>query len=86
VKRGTMCGDWRVLDRIGGGGNGDVYRCKGQDGAEAAIKVLKRGRDRRHDRMPRLSSFKKTSKTEGIVTELSRYRELFVIARNSSFQ
>jgi TolB-like protein len=39
-----------------------------------------------HDRMPRLSSFKKTSKTEGIVTELSRYRELFVIARNSSFQ
>jgi serine/threonine protein kinase len=48
-----MCGDWRVLDRIGGGGNGDVYRCKGQDGAEAAIKVLKRGRDRRHDRMPR---------------------------------
>jgi len=33
-----------------------------------------------------LKLFQKTSKTEGIVTELSRYRELFVIARNSSFQ
>jgi serine/threonine-protein kinase len=48
-----MCGGWRVLGRIDGGGNGDVYRCQGRDGTEAAIKILKRDRDRRGDRMPR---------------------------------
>jgi Protein kinase domain len=53
VKRGAMCGAWLVLGRIGGGGNGDVYRCQGPDGTEAAIKVLKRGEGRRDDRMPR---------------------------------
>lgn len=51
------CGTWRVLDRIGGGGNGDVYRCAGtvapRSGLEAAIKILKRGRDARRDRVPR---------------------------------
>ncbi|HCU97632.1 MAG TPA: hypothetical protein DHU96_34945 [Actinobacteria bacterium] len=53
MKRGTTCGDWRILDRIDGGGNGEVYRCQGLDGTEAAIKILKRGPDRRGDRMPR---------------------------------
>jgi serine/threonine protein kinase len=48
-----MCGDWRVLGRIDSGGNGDVYYCHGLDDAEAAIKILKRDRDRRGDRMPR---------------------------------
>jgi hypothetical protein len=41
------------MDRIGGGGNGDVYHCTGTDGAEAAIKVLKRDRRRRRDRIAR---------------------------------
>jgi Protein tyrosine and serine/threonine kinase len=53
VKRATTYGDWRVLSRIDGGGNGDVYRCQHLDGTEAAIKVLKRGRDWRGDRMRR---------------------------------
>lgn len=46
-------GDWCVLDRIGGGGNGDVYRCTGTDGTEAAIKALKRTMSRRRDRIAR---------------------------------
>jgi hypothetical protein len=48
-----MCGNWRILNKISGGGNGEVYRCQGPDGTQAAIKILKRGRDRRGDRMPR---------------------------------
>jgi len=48
-----MCGEWRVLSKINSGGNGVVYHCQGPDGAEAAIKVLRRDRDRRDDRMPR---------------------------------
>jgi hypothetical protein len=40
------------MDRIGGGGNGDVYHCS-TDGAEAAIKVLKRDKQRRRDRIAR---------------------------------
>lgn len=53
VKHGTMCGNWRILSKINGGGNGDVYRCQGPNGPLAAIKILKRGHDRRGDRMPR---------------------------------
>ncbi|MGH3898244.1 MAG: protein kinase domain-containing protein, partial [Pseudonocardiaceae bacterium] len=48
-----MYGDWRILNKIGSGGNGDVYRCKGADGTEAAIKVLRRDRDRHRDRIVR---------------------------------
>jgi serine/threonine protein kinase len=48
-----MCGNWRILSKINGGGNGEVYHCQGPDGTQAAIKILKRGRDRRGDRMPR---------------------------------
>jgi serine/threonine protein kinase len=48
-----MCGNWRILNKISGGGNGEVYRCQGPDGTQAAIKILRRGHDRRGDRMPR---------------------------------
>jgi Protein kinase domain len=53
VKQGTTCGNWRILNKINGGGNGEVYRCQGPDGTQAAIKILKRGHDWRGDRMPR---------------------------------
>lgn len=46
-------GEWRILNWIDGGGNGDVYRCQKLDGTEAAIKVLKRTRDPRRDRIVR---------------------------------
>src|SRR5215218_8155702 len=40
-------GQWRLLDRLGKGGNGVVWRAVGDDGREAAIKVLSRsGADR----------------------------------------
>jgi serine/threonine protein kinase len=52
-----MCGTWLLLERIGGGGNGDVYHCRGTDeetdGVEAAAKVLKRSRAGRRDRIAR---------------------------------
>jgi hypothetical protein len=51
------CGTWLLFDRIGGGGNGDVYRCRGTGeaaaGMEAAIKILKRSRAARRDRISR---------------------------------
>jgi serine/threonine protein kinase len=53
VKQGKMCGNWRILGKIGGGGNGEVYRCQNLDGMQAAIKILRRSRDRRGDRIPR---------------------------------
>lgn len=53
VKQDILCGNWRILSKINGGGNGEVYRCQGPDGTLAAIKILKRGHDRRGDRMPR---------------------------------
>ncbi len=53
MPRRRMYGDWRVLENIGGGGNGDVYRCQRTDGTEAAIKVLKRHRDGQRDRIVR---------------------------------
>jgi serine/threonine protein kinase len=48
-----MVGTWRVLNRLGGGGNGTVYRCTGGDGAEAAIKILRRDKSMPRDRIPR---------------------------------
>lgn len=48
-----MCGEWRVLDWIGGGGNGDVYQCRNSAGLEAVVKILKRAQARRPDRMAR---------------------------------
>src|SRR5690348_15305470 len=57
VAKGRMCGTWRLFDRIGGGGNGDVYRCRGTseaaDGMEAAVKILKRSKAARRDRIAR---------------------------------
>src|SRR5262245_15265036 len=55
MPRTRVHGDWRVLQRLGGGGNGGVYRCLGADDREAAIKVLKRERNRR-DRITRFRS------------------------------
>ncbi len=48
-----MYGRWQRLGRIGGGGNGDVYRCRTTDQAEAAIKILRRDIRGRRDRMAR---------------------------------
>ncbi len=45
---GTVLGPWRVGDRIGVGGMGEVYSAQRADGAyesEVAVKVLKRGLD-----------------------------------------
>ncbi len=57
VARARMCGTWLLLDRIGGGGNGDVYRSRGTgeatDGMEAAVKILKRSRAARRERISR---------------------------------
>jgi len=57
VAQVRTCGTWRLPDGIGGGGNGDVYRCVGtvapRSGLEAAIKILKTGRNERRDRVPR---------------------------------
>jgi len=53
VARTRLVGGWRLLDRFGGGGNGDVYRCTSADGTKAAIKILRRGRDVHRDRISR---------------------------------
>ncbi|MGH4015914.1 MAG: protein kinase domain-containing protein [Pseudonocardiaceae bacterium] len=53
MPQGRMYGELRTLNWIGGGGNGVVYRCQKADGTEAAIKVLRRDRDRRRDRIVR---------------------------------
>jgi serine/threonine protein kinase len=46
-------GKWQTYKRIGGGGNGEVYRCRSGDGADAAIKLLRRDLRGRRDRMVR---------------------------------
>jgi hypothetical protein len=46
MKSGDLLGSWRLVDRLGRGGNGEVWRCVGSDGARAAIKVLLQQRDR----------------------------------------
>jgi hypothetical protein len=46
--QGERVGAWRVTERLGSGGMGEVWRARRADGAfegEAAIKVLKRGMD-----------------------------------------
>ena len=37
---GDSLGRWHLLERLGRGGNGEVWRCVGPSGVEAAIKVL----------------------------------------------
>ncbi|GFJ93105.1 protein kinase domain-containing protein [Phytohabitans rumicis] len=37
---GDKLGQWHLIETLGRGGNGEVWRCTGRDGAEAAIKVL----------------------------------------------
>jgi len=46
-------GGWSIGNKIGGGGNGDVYRCTGTNGIDAAIKVLRRARHPPRDRIVR---------------------------------
>ena len=45
MKPGDELGCWRLVELLGKGGNGEVWRCIAQDGAAAAIKVLVRQRD-----------------------------------------
>jgi hypothetical protein len=40
MKSGERLGRWSLLEKLGQGGNGEVWRCRGQDGVDAAIKVL----------------------------------------------
>jgi len=45
---GMRCGSWELLEPIGSGGMGDVFRARRADGAyegQAAVKLLKRGMD-----------------------------------------
>ncbi len=46
MKSEILLGGWRLVDRLGKGGNGEVWRCVRSDGAGAAIKVLLQQRDR----------------------------------------
>lgn len=49
ARAGQCFGHWRVLERIGAGGMGEVWRAvraDGQDDGEAAIKLLRSGLDR----------------------------------------
>lgn len=43
MQPGARIGGWEVLERLGGGGAAEVYRCR-RDGREAAIKLLRSGR------------------------------------------
>jgi serine/threonine protein kinase len=40
MNRGDELGRWRLVDQLGRGGNGEVWRCVGPNGEYAAIKVL----------------------------------------------
>ena len=47
-REGERLGPWRITERLGSGGMGDVWRAERADGAyagQAAVKVLKRGMD-----------------------------------------
>jgi hypothetical protein len=45
MKTGDHLGGWRLVDLLGRGGNGQVWRCVRADGTEAAINVLLNQRD-----------------------------------------
>lgn len=40
-KSGEKFGKWTLMQYLGGGGNGEVWRCKNENGKEGAIKLLK---------------------------------------------
>lgn len=41
-KKGQKFGCWCLSEFLGGGGNGEVWKCKGDEGEEKAIKLLKK--------------------------------------------
>jgi protein kinase-like protein len=45
MQTGKTFGKWQAVERLGKGGNGEVWRCSA-DGQEAAVKVLHRNKDR----------------------------------------
>jgi serine/threonine protein kinase/sugar lactone lactonase YvrE len=48
MKAGDQFGAWELVERLGGGGNGDVWKARHEDGREGAVKLLRRaGRNRR---------------------------------------
>jgi hypothetical protein len=40
MNSGEALGQWRLVDRLGRGGNGEVWRCVSPDGEQAAVKIL----------------------------------------------
>ncbi|MGR6838013.1 hypothetical protein ACU5DF_02480 [Aliivibrio wodanis] len=40
-KRGRKVGDWQLIEKLGAGGNGDVWKVKNKNGEEFALKVLR---------------------------------------------
>ena len=40
-KRGRKVGDWQLVEKLGAGGNGDVWKVKNKNGDEFALKVLR---------------------------------------------
>lgn len=45
LSKGNRAGNWRLVNRIGGGGNGDVWKCERDNEPQVAIKFLKRMSD-----------------------------------------
>jgi hypothetical protein len=73
-KGGQEFGQWILVSYLGGGGNGEVWKCKNKDGKEAAIKILKKIKEKAYARFAdETSVIEKNADIEGILPILDKH-------------
>ncbi|MBI6118333.1 protein kinase domain-containing protein [Salegentibacter maritimus] len=67
-KKNQTFGDWKLLEYLGGGGNGEVWKCEDKSGNIGAIKLIKSIKQKSYDRFKdEITITEKNSDLDGII-------------------
>ena len=74
TQRLTQIGPWKLIQRLGRGGNGEVWRCENVEGEIRAIKLLKRINPKRYARFrAEVKVMEANADIQGILTILDKF-------------
>lgn len=73
-KKDEIFGKWRLVQYLGGGGNGEVWKCIDSEGNERAIKLLKSVKEKAYQRfLDETSILSQNADIEGIIPIIDSY-------------